>query len=279
MDPRTTNTTDLLPLAFIGDIHWDGLDHLRHALAGIEGTVQTFIQVGDFALYNTPQILAAVDEMLRWHAASRGVDPDRSQLLFIDGNRDWHDLLAHDAPGPVRLSPHVTYIPRGVALTLHGIRVGFLGGATSPSRPTDREGVNRWAQESITCDQWYRAMDMGPVDILVTHEAIPAVFDAIKASGALRHSGQAFGQMDRDAVEAVVDEVRPLLHVHGHYHHFAQFGPDLPGGIRGVRTLGLGGVSSYGCSATVTSDLRAAFPSPAAPTPDTTSVMTGDVAA
>lgn len=252
----------ILPIAFIGDVH-ESIDNLEHAVAGVlRPGVTTLIQVGDYNLYSTSREKSEVDEMFCDMARSRGIDPDAVQMLFIDGNRDRHNLLDHDAAGPVRFSRHVTYVPRGVAMTLHGYRIGFLGGAASPDNPDNVIGENTFPeQENISHAQWSRAMDMGVVDILVTHDATSEVFEELaRIPGFLRYPGKIVGQMDRDAITMVLEEVCPRWHVHGHYHRYGVSSRELNGFPSQVTTVGLGACGGHGCSALLVEDGSEALP-------------------
>ena len=159
-------------------------------------------------------------------ATEHGVDPDRVHLFFCDGNHeDFSEErgLYPDAPFPIRLSNHVTYMPRGTVLELHGYRVGFLGGGASVDREWRTSGVDWWPQERMSEEQIDRAKQMGQLDLLVTHETTPAVFDALTSADARAEGKAGYGEEERNAIASVLAATTPRWHVHGHHHEFGVY--------------------------------------------------------
>jgi len=157
-------------------------------------------------------------------------------MWFIDGNHEWYGRweemgFGPDSDEPFALSERVTYLPRGYAWEWGGVRFMALGGAYSIDRLRRTKFIDHWPQEEITWAQAERAITAGPVDVMFTHDAPHGLghLDAMLAEGDSSWAA-AFGakwyyqlkpgsQKHRELVRAVVDEVRPRVLIHGHYHY------------------------------------------------------------
>lgn len=105
-----------------------------------------------------------------------------------------------------------------------------MGGATSVDKPYRTEGLDWFPQEELTQGDYYRASEIGPVDVLITHDYpsgvdIPGV-DKPLPNGELpdnswiRTDILVQAQNHRNKLRAIVDLLEPVLLVHGHYHTF-----------------------------------------------------------
>lgn len=201
-------------LAFIGDIH-GRLNHLDSCVrTALRHGATSLIQVGDFWAYDDERTLRKITRVIERNARQQRVDPDSVHLWFCDGNHEDYRLIDPDAAGPVRMSGHVTYMPRGEVAVVAGRRIGFFGGASSHDRGERTEGKDWWPQEAITATQRDRMCAVGPLDILVSHETLPARLTDLTA-----HDGRlGCGADDRSFIQDAVEACTPQLHVHGHYH-------------------------------------------------------------
>ena len=207
-----------LPFLVAGDVHGSPA-HLQHAAThALRNGITTILQVGDFWLYDDERLRIKVDRMLGNAAKQHGHDPEDLRVYFCDGNHENYNVLDPRAGGPVHLSRNVTYMPRGTTLELHGHKVGFLGGAASIDRDWRTEGVSWWPEERMSHADIERALNMGALDVLVTHEAPTPVFDSLKRY--YRHSAgkTGDGHAEREAVQAVMAATSPAWLVHGHHH-------------------------------------------------------------
>lgn len=207
-----------LPFLVAGDVHGSPA-HLQHAAThALRNGITTIIQVGDFWLYDHEHIRIKVDRMLGNAAKQRGLDPEALRVYFCDGNHENFNILDPHATAPVHLSRNVTYMPRGTTIELDGHKVGFLGGAASIDRDWRTEGVSWWPEERMSNADIDRALDMGPLDVLVTHEAPTPVFDNLRRY--YRHAAgkTSDGHAEREAVQAVMEATQPDWLVHGHHH-------------------------------------------------------------
>lgn len=219
--PPTAET--VLPIAVIGDVH-GAIAPLAHGAAhAFSAGVPTLIQVGDYWLYESRYARNKVDRTLQTLAAGAGLDPDEIHLYFCDGNHEHFDTLDPDASEPLTLSDHVTYIPRGVAVTIAEQRVGFCGGAESIDRARRTPGIHWWPEERMTKKQISRALAMGPVDILITHDTSAAVFGRLAERSTHAIGKLSFGETEREAITEIIAATQPTWHVHGHHHTWGLF--------------------------------------------------------
>jgi hypothetical protein len=203
-------------IAFVGDMHGCALHTLGALVAWPperRPLLDAVILVGDVGAFRTraafdrePGAHYAVDNpaQLDWF---RVLDPDDdlratlararerlpAPLLFISGNHEehaWLDGLHGDGPvvtvDPTGLFAHVA---DGSVLDVAGRQVGALGRI-------------EWVDDrpfALDHAAYQRLWDLGPgaIDILVTHD----------------------GPARSARVRALVERLRPRLHVSGHYHH------------------------------------------------------------
>ena len=121
--------------------------------------------------------------------------------------------------------PHIHFVKDYEVVEIEGMRVLFVGGATSIDRALRREGISWWPNEVFEL----RETDAEP-DIVVTHTA-PSFCQPM----ALAHQIPILGTDDRSDVHLVVEErelckqlyenlkKKPRLWVYGHFHnHYFQ---------------------------------------------------------
>lgn len=205
-------------IAFVGDLHGK-LSAFEYTLAQAANRgVTTVIQTGDFWMgYSDPRELDKMGRIAGRVLNDAGQTPDSLRYLFIDGNHEAFPKLDPDAAEPVAVSPWLTYMPRGSAATLDGLRIGFLGGASSIDKEWRVEGRDWWPEENLRADHVGR---VGPADILVTHETGTAQFDRLLDRNP--HSRDKLydppGERNRVLIDKALHAAGPLAHVHGHHH-------------------------------------------------------------
>lgn len=216
-------TEELLPFSVVGDVH-GRLSTLQHAVSRtLRVGLSTLIQVGDFWLYDDQRALDKLDRMVASLAGNKGLSPGEFQIIFADGNHENFDVLDPDADGPVRMSESLTYVPRGIALDVEGVRVGFFGGAESVDREHRTPGFDWWPQERVTYGQYLRAAQMGPVDVLITHDTSLEVYAALAQRSGHAAGKVEFGRSEREMISDLLSDLGPDWHVHGHHHTFGVF--------------------------------------------------------
>lgn len=213
--------TKTLPFAVVGDVH-GRLDTLDFAVSrALKLGLTNIIQVGDYWCYSSTRDRAKVDRILDRHARTYGMKPGDVHLWFCDGNHENFDNLNPDADAPVELSDNMTYMPRGTTTVIGGVTVGFLGGAESLDKDRRVEGISWWPAENITYTQAHRALSMGPIDVLITHDTTPEVYSSLKGLSHPAYSKSEAGHAEREAIQAVVSKLQPRWLVHGHHHTWA----------------------------------------------------------
>ncbi len=215
ISPLTSPGLDRIILA--GD--WDANIHRACSVvqyAGIRG-ISTVVQLGDFGIAAGGEWLTRFLDALEEACARYAVT-----VLFLDGNHEYFPGLAalpvDPGTGTRTVRPHVHHLPRGLRWRWHDTTWMALGGAHSIDRPDRKEGVSWWPDEHLTADDVRRAIEPGPVDVLLCHDApsgapipglSPTGFPAAQLAAAEQH---------RDLLAEVVDATHPALLFHGHFH-------------------------------------------------------------
>lgn len=214
---------------FLGDTHGD-LDFVERAAALAAGNDATIIQVGDWGFIwpKSDQVQALDLTLVR---AGEYLAKPPVKMLFIDGNHDHHPELRRrmqancdydhcdpNCPGVGTLTPNVIYQPRGsVYEDDDGTRFLFCGGAPSIDKDMRVEGRSWWPQETITEDEFQKALAVeGPIHVLVTHDA-PDYPPGFLPKGDPEF--RAVSARSMAMVRELINHHRPLIHVHGHWHH------------------------------------------------------------
>ncbi len=157
-------------IVFVGDVHaqFKGLEfNLRDVPKDA-----VIIQVGDFGVWP--------DYENAWDRAFH--EMDRAPIYFIDGNHEYHPWFK-GIDQPEEIFDGAIYVPRGHVMELDGLKIGFLGGASSVDKSNRSKGID-WFPEEITTQadgDRLLANAGGHVDVLVTHsppaELVPRISD------------------------------------------------------------------------------------------------------
>lgn len=91
-----------------------------------------------------------------------------------------------------------------------------LGGAYSLDQVYRSPYVSWWPQETISVAEATKCVADGPVDVMFTHDC-PAGIDMPFHFSLPEHVERAADQ-HRDLLRGVVDDVKPKVLYHGHYH-------------------------------------------------------------
>ena len=220
-----------------GNIGWvqKVLPFIRRSAPGL----RTILHVGDFGFWPERQgkgFLGAVD----YWSAKAGIE----HILVTPGNHEhWPMLTERFAASPgeaVQMSAVTWALPRGFRFSIGGRTLLSFGGAASVDFEDRRLGRDWWPEEMPTDRDVELAIAGGPVEILITHEAVnggtPAV-DQILTENPQGWGDEAldYAARSRGLVTRVWDAVHPEVLVHGHLHRAD--GISLPDGRR-VFSLG-----------------------------------------
>ena len=168
-------------------------------------------------------------------------------MFVTPGNHeDWGQLTARSAREPggaVQLSRVVWVLPRGFRFTLGGHSWMSFGCAASVDREFRTEGVDWWAEEAPTGRDVEHAIAGGPVEVMLTHEAINGGTSTVENILATNPMGwpaaaMSYSAKSREKVTRVWDAVHPKVPAHGHFHVKGEI--ELPNSRR-VYSLGCNG--------------------------------------
>jgi len=180
------------------------------------------VQCGDFGFWaHTPKGSAFLD------AASAALAATEMRCVWVDGNHENHEVLRNvymengtqDDEGFWIIRPRLAYAARAHRWEWDGLRYLALGGAFSIDKEWRHPMVSWWPLETISMAEAELAASGGKADVMVTHDC-PWGVDGIIGSGTAGNKDFfPESQANRKVLLSVVEEVRPSLLVHGHYHH------------------------------------------------------------
>ena len=215
-------------ILLLGDIH-NRRGVFEAALrAAQDENCDVLVQVGDFWLQDRYWRGYSPSEAGLMWAASQSPIP----VVVVDGNHEaWPSLeafqqreetkLARQRGLPLHLVGSLWWADRGSTWTWAGKRFGALGGSASPDRWMRRLAPYRWDQETTTRDDLERLLDNAPdgLDVLVCHDAPEGASGLVGGLDyTMPHDLQAEADLVQALVRSAVDETRPALMFHGHWH-------------------------------------------------------------
>lgn len=202
-------------LVLAGDWHAD----LSHALRVIDRAADmgalAVVQTGDFGFW--PRHPRGREFLIKVAArcVERGIG-----VWFCDGNHEDHSQLPHGrGDRPVSVAPSVWWVPRGTSVEWAGRRVLFMGGAVSVDQARRTAGLDWFPREVPNAAEIDRAMQAGPVDIVVAHEGLPGTPLVSNYRSFIAPEVAALAGRVRDRMGDIADHLEPSLWVHGHWHH------------------------------------------------------------
>ena len=206
-------TTDPKVIAYAGDWHGRLSYALKAVFFAAQNGAEAIVHAGDFGFNFTPEFLDPLNERLD----SYGID-----LYFVDGNHEnFHTLFTYPIVEGVRpLRERIIHLPRGTRWVWQGKMFLALGGAISVDKHRRTEGKTWWREERITWDEANKVIEGGPADIMITHDCPDGVEIPGLEDGHLYFPEHLLMESDghRKLLRVIVDEVKPELLIHGHYH-------------------------------------------------------------
>lgn len=213
------------------------------------------LHVGDLGIW--PQL-----NFLTW--LHKKLEESGTYLIAVPGNHEDWDFLASLPKNPdgfLVVTERILVAPKGLTWTmggLNGVRpLTFmgLGGAVSVDKKHRREGVDWFPSEVISKQELQEALENGRellskekegLDVLLSHDAptgllIPTIDNNPAGSAWIEREILAEAQAHRGLLDLVVEDLKPKLLIHGHYHVFykASYKYQNPSS-EGVLTEGLG---------------------------------------
>lgn len=233
----------MIYFAAAGDIHGDHALLVACLDAAIERLGQPLafvVQVGDFEPIRDEADLATVAgpphrrKLGSFHRVLSGDLRYPAEVLFIGGNHEPYGWLEQYPTGG-ELVPGIVYLGRAEVVERHGLRIAGLSGIHSPTRYRDPLPPD-WAESAATLKEptYFRQPDVdrlrrvGLVDILLTHD----------------WPSEHFGPFGNPQSRALMETLRPRLHLTGHMHRPARKSLTHPDGrttlLLGLHHLGFG---------------------------------------
>jgi len=233
-------------IGLIGDLEGEesaAVDCLR--FLGERGEVQVAYQLRDLRFGMGPdpdRYLAAIEA-----ACARY----RIELQCITGNHEnwarldamWADPQSKRDDGslaPLRLSEHITMLPRGHRWEMGGRTFVALGSAPSINRHLLTEGTEWWPTEALLDEHVDAVIAGGHAEVMLTHDSpgspycVPAVEVILR--GNVRDNPMAWPAASLTYADAGIERVTravlgvaPLFLAHGHFHVADQDSVRLPG--------------------------------------------------
>lgn len=209
--------------AAVGDVHGDCAAMVRalDALVAVHGPVDFILAVGDTEFNRTAEDSSGVYGPAHWRrvgdfpAIIDGSIRLPAPMYFIGGNHDPYPALDAHGPGVWATTPNghaVTFMGRSGVAIIADLRVAFLSGIYSckVSEAIGRPRVSKkdrtyWTRSEV--EAIYEAA-VDQVDILITHDW-PSGLGTDRRGDSCGHPTN----------RALVDGLRPQLHVCGHMHH------------------------------------------------------------
>lgn len=221
-----------MKVAFAGDWHGNFAWARGAIYHAADQGAETVIHLGDYGYDFRRTYIDAIEVALKRTGLT---------LQFVDGNHEdftWLYGVPVGDDGRRRISDRVHHLPRGYRWDIDGVRLLAVGGAFSVDRRWRQLGVSWWVEEMITDDDVKRAIDGGPVDVLVSHDCPSGSWIPGLERGVYFFPADALAQAaaHRTQLRKVVDAVQPKSIWHGHYH--------VP--YQTVTDFGYGPVNIYG---------------------------------
>lgn len=199
-------------ILILGDIHgnWEAANFIIEKAIKENKNISHIFAMGDFGLWFPTNNRGDISQ---YHPKTD------LPIHFLDGNHDVHPMLREFSKHPH--APNIIYQPRGSVLEIDGLRMLFMGGASSIDKDWRIAKMNAgcqaiwWPEESITREEFEKAMAVeGPIDAIFAHEKADQ-FDYKPMS---HHTYSNVGKSDRIALQQLVEKFMPRWYFHGHWH-------------------------------------------------------------
>lgn len=202
-----------------GDIHGN-FWHLKRVMDyAKQKLIDVILIVGDFGYFKE---YAKFLKDTNNYAKENGIT-----IYFLDGNHEDHPALNQlplNNDGYHKIDDNIYHLPRAFTWDWFGLTCMTLGGAYGVDRNNGIEGKDWFPEEVINQNDYLRAINVGKVDLLFTHDApnrvmIPALNRKITLNNVRfpkNHLDNA--KKHRELLGEIVDLVEPEYLFHGHYH-------------------------------------------------------------
>lgn len=163
-------------LLVVGDTHGDFAFASKACRVAQANEITTIFQVGDFGIWDHTDDGVYFLDKLNENAERRGV-----RWVFVPGNHENYNSLEQyqwkcgenrswTTEGFTPIRDNIHYTGKVNDWTWDGKTFKAVGGAVSIDRYARVPGRSWWVQEQLTDSELALAIDLGPVDYLLTHD-------------------------------------------------------------------------------------------------------------
>lgn len=193
-----------------GDTHGDRTNVASLLDHAYNNNCSKIMILGDFGYFeHIPQYPSFVKSISN-EAVKSDID-----IHWIKGNHDNHEMLNRLYGSNIStIAPNVIYHPNCSTWYWDGVKFGSMGGAYSIDKAQRTIGYDWWVEEEISNQDLYNSVNMGNVDILFSHDCplngnVSDYCDFTLNANSLENARK---------LQYVVDNVKPYLLFHGHFH-------------------------------------------------------------
>lgn len=215
----------------VGDVHGDSKNLSDAVDLAVDLGVGAIVQVGDFWLADVSwSRLNPLESEFMWAAHDAPLP-----IIVVDGNHEvWPALgrysltpaatAAMASRRPLHLGGSIWWAWRGSTWRWGGCAFGALGGAVSPDRRDSSVRGYRWDEEATTGEDLERLIANvdaefgGRLDVLFTHDAPAQVRNLTSGMSGVPWDIQQAATESRKLLGRAVDQTRPAVVLHGHWH-------------------------------------------------------------
>lgn len=207
-----------------GDWHSD-LGWTQLALQGLKEMGLTLIlHVGDFNFWPGQagtKFLTQTNTTLK---------QNNQTILVTPGNHEDYTQISEMVPHPTLPGcvfnpkyPQIIVTTRGARITINNVSFVFLGGGNSIDREYRTENETWWRAEQITQRDIEKTVKGGYADVMVTHDCPTGVTLPTNHRSAKNWfpTQLEYAQKSRQMLRTAVDQVKPQILFHGHYHIYS----------------------------------------------------------
>jgi Icc-related predicted phosphoesterase len=196
-----------MKILFAGDTH-ASLFNLQKLFHHAHSTgCEMILVLGDFGYF--PHLKYEKSVMLEVSKLSKHYN---IPLYFVKGNHDNHEILAKYSE-ITELHPGIFFIPNGLVTKFGNYTFYSAGGAYSIDKAKRQPFVDYWETETLSHKD-LRQSEGKRADFILSHDC-PISVDINYFLGYKIDEGT---RKHRRMLQAIVDDIRPKVLIHGHYH-------------------------------------------------------------
>lgn len=208
-----------LSILIVGDSHGNWRFFNQVIDIAIDNEIDLVIQVGDFGFWpeKRDEAMRPFPDPVDGFAAlvNRRARNNSLPVWVVRGNHDWR-VEAELYPGNMDLTPGLHYIRDGSRVKLSEAIFLFTGGAVSVDQQARTEGLSWWPDEIVSMADILSSIEGGVCDVWITHDSV--TIPPMKRPLSFGPKVDMEVSIQKQRMEAIFNQVRPRLHIHGHWH-------------------------------------------------------------